>query len=204
MKALASTTLLILALTSFSLAQTELEQEVMKLMTGSFTSEAQSLEDTSYFSITLHMYPIWEGEKGNWLYVEQALSSTPDKPYRQRIYEVKVAEDGTIASSVYRVEDQDKAVGQWKTPEYFDALGKDILVEREGCTVFLRKQDDGRFKGSTNERDCKSSMLGASYATSEVEFDEKGVMSWDRGFDDSGEQVWGAEKAGYRFDRIGE
>jgi hypothetical protein len=25
------------------------------------------------------------------------------------------------------------------------------------------------------------------------------MVSWDRGYNDEGEQVWGAEKGGYRF-----
>jgi hypothetical protein len=29
-----------------------------------------------------------------------------------------------------------------------------------------------------------------------------GMVSWDRGFNDAGMQVWGAEKAGYRFERV--
>lgn len=27
------------------------------------------------------------------------------------------------------------------------------------------------------------------------------MLSWDRGWNDAGEQVWGAEKGGYHFER---
>lgn len=30
------------------------------------------------------------------------------------------------------------------------------------------------------------------------------IESWDQGFDAEGEQVWGAVKAGYQFDRLPE
>lgn len=59
-------------------------KELFTLMQGSFNSAIQAEIDSTYYNISLHMYPIWE-DKGNFLYVEQALTSTPNKPYRQRI-----------------------------------------------------------------------------------------------------------------------
>ena len=45
-------------------------------------------------------------------------------------------------------------------------------------------------------------LRGATWASSEVVIDSNGMTSWDRGWDDEATQVWGAEKAGYRFDRL--
>ena len=45
-------------------------------------------------------------------------------------------------------------------------------------------------------------MRGASFARSEVEILEDKIISWDRGFDASGNYVWGAEKAGYIFNTL--
>ena len=76
---------------------------------------------------------------------------------------------------------------------------------REGCTVHgdLRARDlDEPFVGLTTRGDCGSNLRGASYATSEVRITLDGVDSWDRGFDDSGRQVWGAVAGPYRFDRL--
>ena len=54
-------------------------------MTGSFSSQAQSLEDEEYFDIRLEMVAIWPMRSdGLWLYVEQASASALDRPYRQR------------------------------------------------------------------------------------------------------------------------
>lgn len=53
--------------------------ELFALKQGSFDSQIQSQVDTTYFNISLHMYPIWQ-DKGNFLYVEKALNTKQDKP----------------------------------------------------------------------------------------------------------------------------
>ena len=62
-------------------------KKLAKCMTGTFSSQKQSLLDSTFFHISLHMTPIWKKSKdGFWLYVEQAMATGLDKPYRQRIY----------------------------------------------------------------------------------------------------------------------
>ena len=46
---------------------------------------------------------------------------------------------------------------------------------------------------------CESNLRGAKYAASRVTLTEHLLASWDQGFDETGKQVWGAEKGGYRF-----
>jgi len=53
-------------------------------------------------------------------------------------------------------------------------------------------------------KDCPSELRGAKYATSEVTISKNGFVSWDRGFDENGNQVWGAEYGGYDFLRVKE
>ncbi len=171
------------------------------LMTGSFDSSEQAASDDSYYNISLHMYPIWQSKQGYWLYVEQALNSQQDKPYRQRIYQLEKLENGKFSSKVYTLENPKEAVGKWKTPAYFDQFDTSMLKERDGCAVILEKKGNF-YTGSTNEKDCKSTMRGASYATSEVTIKPTIIESWDRGFDANNEHVWGAEKAGYIFKRL--
>jgi CpeT protein len=45
-------------------------------------------------------------------------------------------------------------------------------------------------------------LRGATYATSEVIIKNQQMISWDRGYDSSDRQVWGAEKGGYVFEKI--
>ncbi|WP_298426120.1 chromophore lyase CpcT/CpeT [uncultured Kordia sp.] len=171
------------------------------LMTGSFDSSEQAANDESYYSISLHMYPIWKSKDGYWLYVEQALSTNQLKPYRQRVYQLEKLEDGSFSSKVYTLANPKDFIGKWKTPAFFDQFDLSLLKEREGCAVILKKEGN-MYTGSTNEKDCKSTMRGASYATSEVTIKANVIESWDRGFDSNDEHVWGAEKAGYVFKRL--
>ena len=174
---------------------------LFSMMQGSYNSEAQSKTDSTYYNISLHMYPIWQ-DKGNWLYVEQALNSMQDKPYRQRIYEVKLLNDSTFTSRIYTIPSDSLWIGKWKTPAAFDSLSPENLNLREGCQVLLAKKSDSLFKGQTGEKTCGSSLRGSSYATSEVEISPNKIVSWDRGFDASGNHVWGAEKGGYVFEKL--
>ncbi|WP_187388202.1 chromophore lyase CpcT/CpeT [Seonamhaeicola marinus] len=175
--------------------------ELFGLMQGSFNSEIQAKADSTYYNISLHMYPIWK-DKGNYLYVEQALNSMQNRPYRQRIYEVTRASDSTFKSAIYTLPSDSLWIGKWKTPLAFVSIAPTSIKIRKGCEVILKRLGDNHFKGSTGERSCESSLRGASFATSEVEITSEKVLSWDRGFDSIGNHVWGATKGAYIFNKL--
>ena len=179
---------------------TELEG-LFSLMQGSFNSEKQSLADSTYYNISLHMYPIWK-ERGHWLYVEQAMNSMQDKPYRQRIYEIKRNEKGQLASYVYTLPQDSLWIGKWKTPEAFEKIKENDLTIRDGCEVLLKKTAEATFEGKTQNGTCESVLRGATYAMSAVKITSAGIESWDQGFDAENNQVWGATKGGYVFDKL--
>ena len=179
-------------------------EKLVTLMTGVFSSEAQAADDDDFFHIRLVMMPIWsERTDGHWLYVEQAAAGYFDKPYRQRVYQVRRAGSGVIESVVYTLPEPERAVGAWKGDDLFGTLGPDDLEIRKGCTVFLAADGD-RFVGGTHERDCESTLRGARYATSEIEVLDDRLITLDRGYDGDGKQVWGSEKGGYVFVRTGD
>ncbi len=181
--------------------QTELEK-LVDWMSGSFHNGHQSATDTSFIHINLEMVPIWQSsDKGHWLYVEQALYKMKDKPYRQRVYQLFEDEEGKINSKVFALPEEDRYVNKGVDPSFFDNLSPEDLIVREGCTVFMESQGDF-FLGSTNDSDCKSDFKGASYATAKVRVFEERLISWDQGFDKDGNQVWGATKSGYIFDKL--
>ncbi len=205
MKYLTLVVVIIFALSSCKQSDTEKIDtelnELFALMQGSYNSEKQSIADSTYYNISLHMYPIWE-DKGNFLYVEQALNSMQDKPYRQRIYKVTRLNDSMFSSAIYTLPVDSLWVGKWKTPASFDSLSIENISLKSGCEVLLKRLGKNNFKGETGIKTCSSSLRGASYATSEVEVTENQILSWDRGFDSQGNHVWGAEKAGYVFDKL--
>lgn len=178
------------------------ETTLSTLMTGSFDSESQSKSDTSYYNISLHMYPVWTATNENWLYVEQALASNQEKPYRQRMYKLEKISEDKYVSTIYKLKNEEMFIGKWKEPDFFDSYDSNILTIREGCAVYLNKINNTTFEGSTKNDNCKSTMRGASYATSEVKITENQITSWDRGFNADGEHMWGATEGAYIFDRI--
>jgi len=177
--------------------------EVASWMAGTYSSAAQAKADPDFRDVRLHMVRIWpERTDAYWLYVEQATASSLEQPYRQRVYAVKVEPDGKVASHVYELPgDPMGFAGAWKDPKRLDLVNPDLLVPREGCTVFLEAGAEG-WKGSTRPNTCVSTLMGAAYATSEVTVGAKELTSWDRGFDAAGKQVWGSTKGPYLFERL--
>jgi hypothetical protein len=179
-------------------AQTSTLDKATQWLTGSFSSEAQSKIDTTYFNIHLQITPIWESSKdGKWLYVEQAVAKMLQKPYRQRIYHVTQRQDGKIESKIYTLNDPLRFA---QKPNLVNQLPIDSIKLKEGCSVILDWVESANaFIGSTVGKGCPSDRSGASYATSEVNLMADKMISWDRGYNEKDEQVWGAEKGGYIF-----
>lgn len=175
-------------------------------MTGSFSSQAQSERDDEYFDIRLRMVRIWPDRTDGsvWLYVEQATAQAIGRPYRQRVYRLASIDTGEYESAVFELPGDPLAfAGWWSEPERFDVVEPAHLTQLSGCSVFLRYEPgSARFVGSTLDGTCPSSVRGASYVMSEVVLTADLLATWDRGFDSSGTQVWGAVSGGYEFERV--
>jgi hypothetical protein len=90
--------------------------EVAVWMMGNYSSSAQAKSDPENFkSVVLHIAPIWvERIDGRWLYMEQAMADTPDKPYRQRVYRIMDEADG-VENMVFELPgDPLRFAGAWK------------------------------------------------------------------------------------------
>jgi len=193
------TLLYILSLSPNTYSQGDVEV-LVDYMVGSFSSKEQAEKDSSYLNIELEMVQIWEDRTdGPWIYIEQTDAKTKKKPYRQRVYQTKQRPDGKIESIVYSIPDPLRFAGDYKKDFPLLRLTPDSLLIREGCEVVLHRADDGYFEGGTIDKNCPSDLRGASYATSEVTIDKDKMITWDRGFDENGKQVWGATKGGYIF-----
>jgi hypothetical protein len=168
---------------------------------GSFSSEEQAKKDTAFFHITLKIAPIWKHRQGEyWLYVEQATARKPEKPYRQRVYQLKKV-GKQFVSYIYTMDKPLRFAGEHKKAEPLQNLTPDSLQLKNGCEVYLDKKGK-TFSGATKKQTCPSELAGAAYATSIVTLDANGMVSWDQGWDKEGKQVWGAEKGGYIFKRL--
>ncbi|NIM65424.1 MAG: hypothetical protein GTO51_05465 [Candidatus Latescibacteria bacterium] len=177
--------------------------QLVQWMTGYFSSEEQASADSDYVDVRLRMVRIWQDRTdGYWLYVEQAIAIRQHKPYRQRVYHLTRLNEDTFESSVYMLPDPVHFVGKWRTPSAFSTLSPDSLQFREGCSILLKRKDANAFIGNTKGNSCASKLRGASYTTSEVIIKPDALISWDRGFDANGRQVWGTTKGGYIFKKL--
>ena len=177
-------------------------QELVTVMQGTYSSEKQSLEDKSYYNVFLRMVPIWKN-KGHYLYVEQAMADNQSKPYRVRIYKISQKNEAFI-SEIYTLKNEKDWIGKWANPQDFDALSENDIELKPGCEVVLRRTGEKIFEGKTGDKTCPSELRGASYASSKVTITENQFLSWDKGFDKNGKQVWGAEKGDYRLTKFDE
>lgn len=172
-------------------------------MVGSFTSAKQAAEDPENFrDIRLETVQIWpDRADGTWLYVEQAVAGALDKPYRQRIYRLTQTSGNTFTSDVYTLpEPALRFAGAWHDPAKLAGLSPEMLTLKDGCSIALTwHQCSAIYTGATTGTGCESTLQGAAYATSEASISPYGMITWDRGFDNSGNQVWGATAGGYIF-----
>lgn len=177
--------------------------ELARFMSGAFSSREQAEADADFLDIRLHMVRIWPHRAdGIWLYVEQAAAASTQRPYRQRIYRLSHLGEDLYESRVYEFPEPLRVAGAWQQRDRLTLLVPTEIEDRQGCAILLRRLPDATFAGSTLGRLCLSSHRGASYATSEVRVSSSVLTSWDRGFDATGKQVWGAEKGGYEFTKI--
>lgn len=180
-------------------------EDLATWMEGAFTSTAQAARDPQNFlDVHLSMTRIFgDRDDGPWLYVEQAVATALDRPYRQRVYHLVALDDGRVRSEVYTLPGDPLAfAGAGRDPSRLGGLEPSALVLREGCAIELERIDPATWRGSTVGRGCASNLANASYATSDVVITSTRLTSWDRGFDTQGNQVWGATSGPYEFEKV--
>lgn len=174
--------------------------EALKVaMTGDFDSSSQAAMDGDYYSINLHMQPIWTDQPGHYLYVEQSVEGETDEPYRQRVYELSQKNRKTFVSKIYELPGADRFIGAHSSPDRLNVITPADLIVREGCAIYFKQDKGGVYRGRTKKKHCKSSLEGASYSTSRVSVSGSFVQAWDRGYNADGKQVWGATEGGFLF-----
>lgn len=175
--------------------------ELERLLIGFYDSADQAASSRDYFNIMLTMCPVSVPELGERvLYVEQTSADTPNDPYRQRLYLLEAGATETQAiSRIYELAGPGSFVGACDDAENAEFNMERVLL-LEGCDVTLDWNGE-QFVGSTDGDSCGTDFGGATYATSEITLNESLLVSWDRGYDARGRQVWGATAGGYEFVR---
>ncbi len=191
---------LLLIVSASANAQTSTLKKLSRWMSGSFSSYQQHINDSdNYYHIKLDIIPVWtERRDGFWFYVEQAVAGSEKTPYRQRLYHLWENQWGEYVSTIYTFDNPLIYAQNWK--KFDQEMTPQDCYRKNGCDVVLNfDYDKYCFVGGTKVGTCRSKRGGAAYATAEVKVYKNEMYSWDRGWNDQDEYVWGAEKAGYIF-----
>lgn len=193
----------LLVFTPRGLAEPSTLEHLAVFLTGSFSSADQARGDQNFRAATLHINPIWtDRADGPWLYLEQALADAPAHPYRQLVYQLATRPDHALEVRIFELPDPVAATGAWKNPTLLARLTPANLLPREGCTQVLHLQPGGTLKGGTEGTGCTSTLRGAAYSTIETLISNLQIVTWERGYNAAGTQVWGSIHGGYVFKRV--
>jgi CpeT protein len=179
-------------------------------ITGHFTTTIQSVEDGYFDNVFVRTIHFNSGMNGDWFYTEQG-ELRDGIPYRQRIYQLNWLNDTTLINRVFKIRNADFISSKNKSHffggadliEMLNELDLDDLEEMCGCSTYIYKRyiESGGwyYYGSTDETDCKGTFRGATHTTSHFKVYSNGIVSWERGWNYNGEQVWGSTKGPYYY-----
>jgi hypothetical protein len=134
-----------------------------------------------------------------YLYQEQALAASLDTPYRQRFVALSSVPHNSeaVISRSYKPLEPKTQIGLCDRPDSERIISQKALGKFV-CTVFLKPLLTV-YIGQTQPGGCPSNYRGAVKITNQIILHDRGMDTWDRGFDASGNQIWGAREDGYEF-----
>ncbi len=183
---------------------------LMQRMTGYFSSQAHADTTTNQYivDVRLHMAQIWKdrnvGENIYWLYVEQAYADDQANPYRQRIYKMVLAQDGTIYDEIYSITNPTIYKQGYLNPAIFDNLTTSGIVIKENCGLKFTLNQQNIFEASTEGNSCLATipyLPQVKYITTQTKLAETYMTSWDRGYSSTGAWLMGPDWP-YIFDKL--
>lgn len=199
-----STGIILTCLLSISSAQAvpieEQVQSVVSHLVGVMDTSTQAANNPkkSNVRMTTCKITITQAPNSVYLYQEQALTQKLDKPYRQRILQIKPSSDNnTIESKSYKPQHPETLIGLCNKPETERILNLTDIGESV-CSVFLKPSQEG-YTGETPPQGCPANVRGAVRITNTIILRSDGMDTWDRGYDAQGNQVWGADGESYQY-----
>ncbi|HEX2618315.1 MAG TPA: chromophore lyase CpcT/CpeT [Flavobacteriales bacterium] len=174
-------------------------ESLAEFMIGSFSSADQAKRDSNYANVEVEVVRIWAKDpKAVWLYLEEAEAADKGHPYRQQILRLTQVDDSVFQSTQYELDSMQLYVNAYKDPARFDKHKPEDARTIKGCVMTLL-WNRGTFGGSTNGDNCMNRKSGAAYTTTEILIGLDSMLSWERGFDARGNQIWGSDLGGYEF-----
>lgn len=204
-------TLSVLTITGCSVKNSSIQhqvEEVAAYLTGEMDTTEQAAAIADAPSVRMTTCPIKvqptestsQASSAIFLYQEQGLIDQLDQPYRQRF--LKIASDDNnqqVISSSFKPIKPQQYINFCDQPESKRLIKTEELGE-SNCSVFLQKQELG-YLGNTPKEGCTTNFRGAVRVTNTIILNQTGMDTLDRGFNQEGEQVWGAENRPYKFRR---
>lgn len=167
-----------------------------KNISGVFWTQEQHLKDSAFDNVIVRTDLIRiDGDGTYWMYTEQGEFENYT-PYRKRVYELKLIKD-VILQRIHYIKNEDK----FSYLNYKSITNDDIQL-KEGCDIWIILDDDGNYNGNTDGKNCVATFRGSSYVTTDFWVERKEVGSWERGWNEFDEQVWGSVRGYYIYKKI--
>jgi hypothetical protein len=181
-------------------------EEVAALLSGKMDTSAQAIANPKAPNVQMTTCRIElltrTDPQSIFLYQEQAMSTSLDKPYRQRFLQISPSSlSQSVRSRSYKPTDPARWSGLCNRAS--DSIERTVNLSDLGtpvCNVFLKRVDTG-YMGNTPIDGCPANVRGAVRITNHIELTPNRMNTWDRGFDAQGKQVWGAKTESYQFRR---
>jgi hypothetical protein len=173
-------------------------REVASYLIGAMDTSTQAAIDRRAPDVRITTCPIRVGDtEALFLYQEQALSLTLNRPYRQRFLQIASTVDNRVESISYKPTHPEAWIGLCNQPNVDRTVPLPELGETV-CTLILQRNGEG-YVGTTPEEGCTANYRGAVRITNQVQLTQGTMETWDRGFDAQGQQVWGASDESYQY-----
>jgi CpeT protein len=204
--------LLLLPLSLFGqvkLSPTDMEEYVTRI-SGKFSTRFNQTIDSTKDDVMVRTIVFQRYPDVIWLYTQQGeFLNGKYYPYRQRVYAVEQMDEYYIKLTIYGFKNDadyygvlDDTTSSLTPQEWLQNIPSDGLIVKDGCEITIWKDNLNAFRGSTTGKDCKGSFNGATYTTSEFVIYQHEVISWERGWDDKGNQKWGPKKTPYIYSKV--
>lgn len=219
MKKLFQILLLIISVNSFGQITDVDYQEYKKNIQGRFSSYPQTLVDSTRSDVLIRTKFLWKRDGWDWFYTQQGeWYKNEFYPYRARLYKTQnqgehiLLEIHTVDNVPYDImkeipkESQTNETFEIDIQTLADKLTKEGSVHKEGCDIKIikvfQKDEKPILYGSTNESDCVATFRGSTYTKVQFLILPQFLVSWERGYNDKDEQVWGPTQGPYIFFKV--
>ncbi|CAA0827318.1 Chromophore lyase CRL- chloroplastic [Striga hermonthica] len=169
-----------------------------------FSGEQAARDPDNDFNLRWLSCPAAEMADGSgFFFLGQAFSRTPRKPFRQLKLMINPWLTGQLSTYAVRDSEEyknfcDRRKDQRPQPE---EVYEDIAEHL--TTIYLKRCDRGKrclYEGSTPPDGFPNTWNGASICKSELTvLKNSEIHTWDRGYDENGNQIWGGKDGPYEF-----